>query len=87
MDYQNQVGPHVQGTGSIFIYTYGKSATVFYSPADETKSKAFYGTNSSKPDIPFPIRTWITIPNVENVTIDYEVIPGGDIKICWSILG
>jgi|WetSurMetagenome_2_1015567.scaffolds.fasta_scaffold1498243_1 hypothetical protein len=84
--YQNQVGPNVQGIGSIAIYTNGGSATVLYSPADETKSKALYGTNYSKPDKPLPVGEWITIPNVDNIYIDYEVKPGGDIKICWSIV-
>ena len=86
INYQNQVGPNVQGVGFISINTNGKSAKVFYSPAEETKSKVLYSTNYHKPDTPLPIRQWLTIPGAINVYIDYAVEPGGDIKICWSII-
>jgi hypothetical protein len=85
-DYQNQVGPNVKGSGFIAIYTNGKAAKIFYSPSDDSKSKALYGINYAKPDIPLPVREWITLPSVENVYVDYEVMEGGDIKICWSII-
>ena len=86
MTYDNQVGPNVQGYGSIAINTKGRTAHILYSPAAESKSKALYGTNSHKPDKPLPVGKWIDLPGFDNVYIDYSVESGGDIKICWSIL-
>ena len=84
--YDNQVGPDVEGKGSIAIYTNGRTAKILYSPADEKLSKVLYGTNWHSPDTPLPVREWIETPGQSNTYIDYDVQPGGDIKICWSIL-
>ncbi|MDH3974541.1 MAG: hypothetical protein OEV42_09710 [Deltaproteobacteria bacterium] len=83
--YDNQVGPGVQGKGSIAIYTNRRTAKILYSPQDESRSTALYNINSARPDKPLPVGEWLEIPNADNVYIDYEVEPEGDIKICWSL--
>jgi hypothetical protein len=84
-DFQNQVGPNVQGQGTIFIDTKGKEAKILYAPQDPSRSTALYATNNRKPDQPLPVGEPLKIDNANNVGIDYSVQPGGDIKIAWSV--
>ncbi len=83
--FDNQVGPQVTGRGSVAIYTEGRPVVLFYSPQDESRSTALYSTNSSRPDKPLPVRQELPISGAYNVYIDYNVQPGGDIKLCWSM--
>ncbi len=84
--YDNQVGPDVQGQGSIAIYTNRRNAKILYSPTNKEYSKAFYSIDGSRPDIPIPVNEWIEIRGAVEIYIDYDVQTKGDIKICWSIL-
>lgn len=80
-----QVGPDVQGTGSISIAGNGRTLNIIYAPADPAHSSAVYANDYGRPNIPFPAWQWIQIPNANGVHINYEVQPGGDLKIAWSL--
>ena len=83
--YDNQVGPMISGTGSIAIYTQGRPVALFYSPQDESRARVLYNTNFSRPDKPLPVRQELPIRGATNVYIDYDVQPGGDIKVAWAL--
>lgn len=84
--YDNYVGPGVTGKGTISIVSGGRSVVLYYSPKeDETRARVLYAINSVHADTPLPIRKEVNTPSVSSVYITYDVAPGADIQISWTL--
>lgn len=84
--YKNQVGPGIAGKGTVTILTGGRPGVLYYSPQDESRARVLYTINSIHADTPLPVRQDFQIPGGSaSVFITYDVVPGGDIQIGWSL--
>jgi hypothetical protein len=84
--YDNFVGPGVTGKGAISIVSGGRSVVLYYSPKeDETRARVLYAINSVRADTPLPVRQEFKTPGASSVYITYDVAPGADIQISWSL--
>jgi hypothetical protein len=83
--YDNHVGPGVSGKGTLSIVPGGRSVVLYYSPQDESRARVLYTINSVRADMPLPVRQELQIPGAGSVYITYDVVPGGDINIAWTL--
>lgn len=84
--FDSQVGPGVNGTGIVSIYTEGRPVLIIFSPSSDPLARVLYNTDSRRPDKPLTPRQELRIDGARNVMLDYRVDPGGDLKLAWKIL-
>jgi hypothetical protein len=79
---QGQLGPNIQGSGTVLYETNGSTLYLYFAQAGS--STVSYGVNGAYPGTPLQPYVWTPIQGASSVNVAYSASPGSDLKLVWA---